>query len=89
MRLNDEENPVWPGFHDGETWRTAAAATVSGPVLGWMNLLDAALMLDDVKPPRTTWSTARQGTQFLCRRKAPVTYVDDSFLTDSSIWVTR
>jgi hypothetical protein len=46
MRLKDSENPIWPGFHDGESWRTADAATVEGPVLGWMELEAAALMLD-------------------------------------------
>lgn len=46
MRLKDEECPVWPGFHDGEEWRSADASTVQGPVVGWMELEDAAKRLD-------------------------------------------
>jgi hypothetical protein len=46
MRLNDAETPVWPGFHDGEEWRSADATTVQGPVLGWMELEAAAKALD-------------------------------------------
>ncbi len=49
VRTNDRELPVWPGFHDGEFWRTADASTVVGIVLGWMNLEDAAKHLDSIK----------------------------------------
>lgn len=46
MRLAGNEDMIWPGFHDGETWRSADAQTVEGPVLGWMALDDAAVLLD-------------------------------------------
>lgn len=45
MKLSDAEFPIWPGFHDGEEWRSADSSTVSGPVLGWMELEDAAELL--------------------------------------------
>ena len=46
LRLPGDETPVWPGFHDGESWRSADATTLEGPVLGWMHLETAALALD-------------------------------------------
>ena len=36
-----DEYPIWPGFHDGEEWRSCDASTLEGPVLGWMELHDA------------------------------------------------
>lgn len=49
IRLSGDEYPVWPGFHDGEGWRSADASTLEGPVLGWMELDDAADFLDGKK----------------------------------------
>jgi len=46
MRLDDEEYPVWPGFHDGENWCNADASYVEVAVKGWMELEEAAAMLD-------------------------------------------
>lgn len=46
MRLADEAYPVWPGFHDGEAWRSADSSEVTGPVLGWLRLEAAAAALD-------------------------------------------
>lgn len=41
----DPEYPVWPCFHDGETWRTCDASTLQGNVRGWMHLEEAAQVL--------------------------------------------
>lgn len=50
IRFSDTaEFPIWPGFHDGEQWCSASADTLEGPVLGWMNLEDAAAALDNNK----------------------------------------
>lgn len=53
LRLPDEEYPVWPGYHDGETWRSADGTPIgdscAGPVIGWMNLDDAAHVMDGKK----------------------------------------
>lgn len=46
MRVHDDAYPIWPGFHDGEVWRTADSSEVSGPVIGWLRLEDAAAALD-------------------------------------------
>lgn len=46
MRRQDEEYPVWPGYHDGEVWMDSDGFTVNCPVLGWMHLEDAAGLLD-------------------------------------------
>lgn len=46
IRCSGEELSIWPGFHDGEEWRSASAETLEGPVLGWMQLEDAAAVLD-------------------------------------------
>lgn len=46
LRVQDEEYPVALGFHDGEAWRYADAALVELPVIGWMDLHDAAKKLD-------------------------------------------
>jgi hypothetical protein len=46
MRRQDEEFPVWPGYHDGEVWMDSDGFTVNEPVLGWMHLEDAALIID-------------------------------------------
>jgi hypothetical protein len=46
LRLSGEEYPVWPGYHDGEGWRSAGGEELEGPVLGWMELGDAAAALD-------------------------------------------
>ncbi len=51
MRLNDNEYPVWPGFRDDGEWRSCDGTTVAGPVLGWMQLEDAASALDGRVPP--------------------------------------
>jgi hypothetical protein len=41
----DSEYPVWVGFHDGETWRSASADTLEGPIVGWLHLHEAAELL--------------------------------------------
>jgi hypothetical protein len=41
----DPECPVWPCFHDGETWRTCDASTLHGSGRGWMHLEEAAAVL--------------------------------------------
>lgn len=46
MRLDDDEYPVWPGFHDGEQWRVADGEQVTTNVTGWMHLGVAAGILD-------------------------------------------
>ena len=45
MHLADKEYPVWSGYHDGEEWVSADGSTVEGPVLGWLQLEDAAVLL--------------------------------------------
>ena len=49
IRLSNAESPVWPGFHDGEGWCSCDASTLEGPVLGWMEIGDAAAVLDGKK----------------------------------------
>jgi hypothetical protein len=49
LRLSGSEYPVWPGYHDGEGWRSADGAELEGPVLGWMELNQAAAALDAAK----------------------------------------
>lgn len=51
LRVEDEENFVWPGFHDGEVWCWVDGSVVSEnvPVLGWMELEDAAAILDTAR----------------------------------------
>lgn len=46
IRCSGSEFPVWPGFHDGEEWRSATGETLEGPVSGWLELEDAAAKLD-------------------------------------------
>lgn len=46
MRLCGDEYPVWPGFHDGDKWRSADGSTVEGPVRGWCDLDTAAAAID-------------------------------------------
>jgi hypothetical protein len=50
MLLQNEEYPIWVGFHDGESWRTADTSTVDGPVLGWLHLEEAVELLDRPEP---------------------------------------
>lgn len=52
MRLQDLEYPIWVGFHDGDGWRSADSTSVDGPVLGWMQLEDAAAALDTLTRER-------------------------------------
>ncbi|EKD38159.1 MAG: hypothetical protein ACD_75C00843G0005 [uncultured bacterium] len=49
IRLGDEILFLWPGFHDGEQWCDAEGATLDVPVLGWMELEDAAAILDTAR----------------------------------------
>lgn len=51
MRKQDEEFPIWPGFHDGENWCDCDASTVEVPVLGWMELEEAAAIIDGKPRP--------------------------------------
>lgn len=46
MRLDDDEYPVWPGFYDGECWRSADAEPLTVAVLGWLELEQVAQILD-------------------------------------------
>lgn len=52
MRLEDNEYPVWPGFHDGEHWRSSDGTIVQGPIRGWMHLEDAARAIDQPSEPK-------------------------------------
>lgn len=54
MRLDDEAYPVWPGWHDGERWRSADASLVEREVIGWMELEDAARILDSASKNNKT-----------------------------------
>lgn len=49
MRLQDEENFIWPGYHDGEEWRSGDGFPLEVAVLGWMELEDAASLLDTIQ----------------------------------------
>jgi len=49
MRLQDEEYPIWPGFHDEGEWYNADATQVTVPVLVWLPLETAAQKLDYAK----------------------------------------
>lgn len=46
VRIEQTDEPIWPGFHDGDCWRTADGSDVRGRVTGWMDLHDAAAVLD-------------------------------------------
>ena len=47
IRRADETYPVWPGFYDADDgWRNADGSPVKVPVLGWMDLVAAAVILD-------------------------------------------
>lgn len=59
IRFRGDEFPVWPGFHDGENWCSADASTLEGPVLGWMELEDAAAILDGRVMPNAKLSHER------------------------------
>ena len=46
MLLDDEEYPVWPGYHDGQTWRKSDDdSPVECRVTGWLHLHEAAELL--------------------------------------------
>ena len=47
VRTSIKEFPVWPGFYDGERWRFADGTELDGPVLGWMEIEEAARVLDE------------------------------------------
>jgi hypothetical protein len=46
LRVQDDEDPVCTGFHNGETWCSAEAGVMKHPVIGWMHLEDAVAVLD-------------------------------------------
>jgi len=46
VRVQDEEYPIHLGFHEDGEWHYDNAATIDLPVLGWMDLHDAAQTLD-------------------------------------------
>ncbi len=46
LRLADPENPLWPGFHDGITYRFADATTCTAKIIGWLHLDEAADLVD-------------------------------------------
>jgi len=46
VRCSGQEFPIWPGYHDGDEWRSASADILEGPVIGWMELDDAVKILD-------------------------------------------
>jgi len=47
MLLEDDEYPVWPGYHDGETWRKSDDdSPVECRVIGWVHLNEAAERID-------------------------------------------
>ena len=50
LRLAGEELPVWPGYHDGDQWCSADGSELEGPVLGWIELDEAAKVLDGCAP---------------------------------------
>ena len=47
VRIQNDEFPIWPGYHDGDCWRNADASQVEGRVIGWMELETAAVRLDE------------------------------------------
>lgn len=49
IRLDDEEYPLVIGYHDGDHWRTSDACKLDRPVTGWLNLDEAANMIDDLE----------------------------------------
>ncbi len=46
LRLDDPENPVWPGFYDMQTWWLADGSTCDAKIIGWMHLDEAAVLID-------------------------------------------
>lgn len=48
LRLDDPENPIGIGFHDGETWRGECAGRITSPIVGWQHLDAAAVILDRI-----------------------------------------
>lgn len=46
IRCHSQEYPIASGFHDGENWRTEEGAVLEKGVRGWMDLEDAARILD-------------------------------------------
>ena len=47
IRCHDPEYPIASGFYDGENWRTEEGAVLENGVQGWMDLEDAARILDN------------------------------------------
>jgi hypothetical protein len=46
IRVDDAEDPMVIGYHDGEDWVTPETGTISKRVMGWMDLDAAAAILD-------------------------------------------
>jgi len=46
IRMPDPEYPIVLGYHDGTTWRLDEGSRIYRPVLGWMDLNQAATKLD-------------------------------------------
>lgn len=50
IRVDDGEYPIMLGFHDGEAWRGDDAGLIRLPIVGWLHLEDAAVLIDGVLP---------------------------------------
>ena len=46
MRLDDDEYPIWPGFHRDDMWFHEDGSSVWITVYGWMDLNEASSVLD-------------------------------------------
>lgn len=50
IRLDDAEYPIQIGFHDGDAWRGEDAGLIRLPIVGWLHLCEAAVVLDGQLP---------------------------------------
>lgn len=49
MRLDDDDEALWLGYHCGRRWYYVYHSPVRIPVIGWLDLFEAATYLDAVK----------------------------------------